>query len=170
MRRRRLALAAVAVAAASVWLFLRPRLDPPEEADAIVVLDGEQPRRVARGVALAAAGMAPTIVVVHGETVAPELLAGTPLPFEVVSLTPRPSTTRGEAGAVARLARERGWERIVVVTSTYHVTRARLIFERAVDCELRFASAGFGATLLPLHVAAEWAKLPFAFGSRRRDR
>ena len=170
MRRARHALAALAVAAASVRLFLRPRLDPPEEADAIVVLDGEQPRRIARGVALAAAGVAPTLVVVHGEAVAPELLAGASLPFEVVSFTPRPSTTRGEARAVARLARERGWERIVVVTSTYHVTRARLIFERRVDCELRFASAGFGAARLPLRVVAEWAKLPFAFGSRRRDR
>ena len=169
MRRRRLA-AAVAIAAASVRLFLRPRLDPPEAADAIVVLDGEQPRRVARGVSLAAAEVAPTLVVVHGETVAPELLSGASLPFEVVSFTPRPSTTRGEARAVARLVRERGWKRIVVVTSTYHVTRARLIFERAVDSELRFASAGFGAALLPLHVVSEWAKLPFGFDVRRRDR
>ena len=122
--------------------------------------------RVAHGVALAAAGLAPTLVVVHCEAVAPELLAGTPLPFEVVPLGPRPATTRGEARGVARLARERGWERLVVVTSTYHVTRARLIFERALGREVRFASAGYGAARLPLRLVAEWAKLPFALGRR----
>lgn len=153
-------------AAASVRLYVRPRVDPPERADAIVVLDGDRPRRLAHGIALAAAGLSPTLVVVRCEAYAQELL-DRPLPFEVLSFVPRPSTTRGEARAVARLVRERGWTRLLVVTSTYHVTRTRLIFERGVDCELRVAAAGFTPARLPLHVLSEWLKLPFAVAGLR---
>jgi uncharacterized SAM-binding protein YcdF (DUF218 family) len=147
-------------------LFVRPRVDPPERADAIVVLDGDRPRRLARGVALAATGIAPTLVVVRCEAYAQELLDG-PLPFEVLSFVPRPSTTRGEARAIARLVRERGWTRLLVVTSTYHVTRTRLIFERALDCELGVTAAGFTPARLPVHVLSEWLKLLIAVAVRR---
>jgi uncharacterized SAM-binding protein YcdF (DUF218 family) len=148
----------VAWAAASARLFVWPRVDAPAPADAIVVLDGDRPRRVACGVALAAAGWAPTLVVVSCEAYAPELLAG-PVPFDVLSFAPEPSTTRGEAAAVARLARERAWTRVLVVTSTYHVTRTRIIFERAVRAEVRLVAAGFRRARLPADVLSEWAKL-----------
>jgi uncharacterized SAM-binding protein YcdF (DUF218 family) len=152
--------------AASARLFVWPRVDAPALADAIVVLDGDRPRRVARGVALASAGWAPTLVVVRCESSAPELLAE-PVPFEVLSFVPVPSTTRGEARAVARLARERAWTRVLVVTSTYHVTRTRIIFRRALPCEARLAAAGFTPARLVRDVPSEWAKLALALLGRR---
>ena len=136
-------------------------------ADAIVSLDGDRPRRLRRAVELAEQGVAPTLVVVRAEAVAPELLAARSLPFEVLSLVPVPSSTRGEARAVARLAGERDWRRIVVVTSSYHVPRARLIFRRAVVCELEFVSAGCSRRRLALDLCWEVAKFALATTFRR---
>jgi hypothetical protein len=141
-------------------------VDRLEPADAVVVLDGDRPRRLAHGVALAATGWAPVLVVIRCDSVAPELLAPS-LPFDVMSFTPEPSTTRGEARGVARLAHEFGWRRLLIVTSTYHVTRARLIFRRALTCELGFWAAGVAPARLPRHLASEWAKLALALVLRR---
>ena len=140
--------------------------DTPRRADAIISLDGDRPRRLRKAVELAAEGVAPTLVVVRGQAAAPELLKARELPFEVLSVVPEPSTTRGEAREVARLAGERGWRRILVVTSTYHVPRARLIFRRGLMCELAFVSAGCRRRL-PLDVSWEIAKLALASTLRR---
>jgi uncharacterized SAM-binding protein YcdF (DUF218 family) len=139
----------------------------PRDADAIVSLDGDRPRRLRKAVELAVGGVASTLVIVRAEAVAPELLSPRALPFEVLSAVPDPSSTRGEARAVARLAGERGWRHIVVVTSTYHVPRARLIFRRGLACELTFVSAGCRRRRLPLDIGWEIAKLALACTLRR---
>jgi uncharacterized SAM-binding protein YcdF (DUF218 family) len=136
-------------------------------ADAIVSLDGDRPRRLRKAVELAAEGVAPTLVVVRAEAVAPELLSARGLPFEVLSAIPDPSSTRGEAREVARLVGERGWRSIVVVTSSYHVPRARLIFRRGLACELSLVSAGCQRRRLPLDISWEIAKLVLACTLRR---
>lgn len=135
-------------------------------ADAVVALDGDRPRRVRAAVALAAAGVAPVLVVVRGEVVAPELLTES-APFEVLSFVPEPSTTRGEARAVARLASARGWRRVLVVTSSYHVPRARLIFGRALPGRTRVVSCGCRRRRLPRDLALECAKFLLALTFRR---
>jgi uncharacterized SAM-binding protein YcdF (DUF218 family) len=141
--------------------------DAPAAADAIVALDGDRPRRVRAAVALAAAGYAPTIVVVRGDNAAPELLRASSLPFEVVWFAPDPPSTRGEARGIAALVRERGWTRLVVVTSTFHVFRARLILRRALGCDIRVVAAGMNRRRLPQHLASELAKLVLALTLRR---
>jgi uncharacterized SAM-binding protein YcdF (DUF218 family) len=135
--------------------------------DAIVSLDGDRPRRVRKAVELAAAGVAPALVVVRAEAAAPELVDAATLPFELVSITPDPSTTQGEARAVAALAAKRRWRRIVVVTSTYHTPRARLIFRRGVAIEVAFVSAGCRRRRLPLDLCWESAKFVLACTLRR---
>jgi uncharacterized SAM-binding protein YcdF (DUF218 family) len=81
------------------------------------------------------AGAAPVLVVPHGRNPTwPEaraLLRGE-FAFELVCPTPRPSTTRGEAHTFRDLATARGWRRVVVVTSTYHAPRARLLVGRCL--------------------------------------
>jgi hypothetical protein len=77
---------------------------------------------------------------------------------EVVAVVPEPSTTRGEARAVSGLAADRGWREILVVTSTYHLPRARLIFRRRVVCQLAFVSAGCPRRPLPIDLSLEIAK------------
>jgi uncharacterized SAM-binding protein YcdF (DUF218 family) len=162
------AVVALAGAAAAARLFAFPRTDAAVTADAVVALDGDRPRRVRAAVGLAAAGHAPVLVLVRGDAVAPELVAGDAgLPFDVVTFVPEPSSTRGEARGVATLARERGWRRILVVTSTTHVTRARLIFRRGLVCDVRVLSAGMTPWLLPRNVALEVLKLGLALTLRR---
>ena len=135
-------------------------------ADAIVALDGDRPRRLRAAVALAAAGAAPALVVVRGADVAPELLSAS-LPFDVFAFVPDPSTTRGEARGVAHLAEEHGWHRILVVTSTYHVLRARLIFGRALPGRVDMVACGCDRRRLPRDLALESAKLLLALTLRR---
>jgi uncharacterized SAM-binding protein YcdF (DUF218 family) len=133
----------------------------------VVALDGDRPRRVRAAVALMASGVAPVLVVVRAESSAPELLAADELPFEVLSFVPDPSSTRGEARAVARLAREHGWHRLVVVTSGYHVPRTRLIFRRAIPEGVMVVSAGYSARQLPRDLVLEALKSVLALTLRR---
>src|SRR5688500_1313514 len=57
-------------------------------------------------------------------------------PERVVCVRPEPYSTRGEARLAARLARERGWDSLAVVTSRFHLMRARRLLERCFAGEL----------------------------------
>lgn len=46
---------------------------------------------------------------------------------------PRPVSTAGEARVVGELAAEHDWDRLVVVTSRYHVGRAAMLVGQCVD-------------------------------------
>ena len=59
----------------------------------------------------------------------------------MVCFNPSPETTRGEAEAIGRLAKEHGWNRIVLVTSTYHMSRARLLVGRCYSGTVEVAPA-----------------------------
>jgi uncharacterized SAM-binding protein YcdF (DUF218 family) len=122
----------VAVVALVVWLvlayslFCTPRLPPVGEADAVVVLAGAAAERLTLGEQLVASGAADELVL--SSTGLPGNAATDDLCDEGAARTtcfrPDPLTTRGEARAIAGLARERGWDDIIVVTSTYHAARA----------------------------------------------
>ncbi len=132
----------VAWAAATGQLFVwRDDADRPlAPADAVVVLAGGRSERLDHGLRLAAGGVAPVLVISNGaEPTWPEAraicqggaaAAGLPAGVEVLCPRPDPQRTAGEATMVARLAAERGWRRVVVVTSDFHAVRSRLWFER----------------------------------------
>lgn len=152
-RRRRLrpawsvALAALLVAAvvfaALTWRwFVHPTVDGPAQADAIVMFGGSGDR-FERAVGLAEAGYADTILVsdpYHEERGASRFRwfcrndgsqPGYPVhDYEAICFAPEPQTTRGEARYVAELARERGWARIILVTTVDQATRARMLVGR----------------------------------------
>jgi uncharacterized SAM-binding protein YcdF (DUF218 family) len=138
------AVSALAVQAAATALILWPESDVRGRADAVVVLAGGGGERLAEGVRLMERRVAPILVISHGRepgwTEANRLCDGEAR-FEVVCFTPEPERTQGEARAVRTIAKERGWRSLVVVTSTYHVTRARLLFERCIDGDVRAAAA-----------------------------
>ena len=68
--------------------------------------------------------------------------------FSVNCFQPHPATTRGEAAHARDLARQHGWTSVVVVTSTYHVSRARMIFNRCLDGKLYLVAARRGISML----------------------
>lgn len=126
------------------------RTDPLRKADAVVVLGSNVTRerkldfvayiRMVDGLHLVREGWAPVLVwtVVGGDVPRPDedvrrlvKLCGDP---SVVPVGPVLST-RDEAVRVATLAQEKGWRRIILVTSPYHSARARAVFSK-LDLEV----------------------------------
>jgi uncharacterized SAM-binding protein YcdF (DUF218 family) len=156
----------VALAAASVWLYGFPRTDPAGHADAVVVLSGSNHDRLPRGLALMRARVAPMLVVSDGARTVPRLCTRR-RPYRVLCVRPDPFSTRGEAEEIARLARARGWRTVDVVTSRYHVHRARLIIERCFGGRLRIVASTPRPWDYVVGAAAEWPKLFVAEVLRR---
>lgn len=117
--------------------------DSPEASDAIVILsdDNYEGDRAARAAELFHAGWAPRVVA-SGRFLRPYasiaeleerdlkdhgVPAGAIVPFEHHA-----ENTREEGAALAQLFSERGWKRILLVTSNYHTRRSKYIFERAL--------------------------------------
>jgi uncharacterized SAM-binding protein YcdF (DUF218 family) len=129
--------------ATSAYLFIWPPDDPVGKADAIVVLGpGPHGERLRKAKELLRRRVAPVLVasVPDADKGWVELRAmceqGRATCFRA-----RPHTTRGEARQVARWARRRSWNSLVVVTSRYHVVRARLVYGRCFDGSLMVVGA-----------------------------
>jgi uncharacterized SAM-binding protein YcdF (DUF218 family) len=148
--------------AATARLLIWPPTNDAGRADAVVVLDGGSGERLDRARELMARGIARTLAVSTGRDLDVDEagdLCNKRQEFEVVCFSPRPDSTRGEARALATLARRNGWNEVVLVTSTYHVTRARILVERCFAGRLDVVAAS--PPRQPLHWAAavvhEWA-------------
>lgn len=144
----RLALAALLVAALVDFLVFRQgvltaRGEPAGEADAIVVLTGGSGLRIAEAVRLLDAGTGERLLIsgVHPDLTLNELAerAGGPLHLYgcCVDVGRRARTTFGNGREVRDWAAERGYDRLILVTSDYHMPRSRLVIARALpDVEL----------------------------------
>jgi uncharacterized SAM-binding protein YcdF (DUF218 family) len=123
-----------------------PRRDPEQPADAVFVLasriqdDGELTTtamsRLLHALELLGQGQAPRLVLSElpppyapYAPAARALMAHLKLTQELLSVGPVRST-HDEAVLVARLFRERGWRRVLLVTSPTHTRRAAAAFER----------------------------------------
>ncbi|HET7572808.1 MAG TPA: ElyC/SanA/YdcF family protein [Gaiellaceae bacterium] len=168
LRRVLLALAALVAAwlVACVVLFVFPPAEsgPPKHADAVVVLSGDH-ARLAPAERLVRAGVAPTLAIssvgrTPGWTAARRLCAaGRYASARVVCFEANPYSTRGEAETVARLARARRWRSLVVVSSTFHLTRVDLLFHRCWTGDLSLVGAPYPWWRQPEQWATETGKL-----------
>jgi uncharacterized SAM-binding protein YcdF (DUF218 family) len=113
--------------------------DDPSRVDAIVVLGGEHDGREDYGLALARRGVAPTLLLSNpyraADYVMRRLCTGRSGPIEVICSRPDPTTTRGEAVMTRRLATQRNWKKILIVTWRYHLPRARLVFGQCLSSD-----------------------------------
>ncbi len=131
--------------------------DPLDKADAVIVLgdDNFYADRATRGAELFREGKAPAIVA-SGRRLRPsagiaELMEhdlverGVPKD-KIVRFAHDADSTLEEAQALARLAKERKWRSVIVVTSNFHTRRTRYIFRRVFPqgMEVRVASARDG--------------------------
>ena len=120
------------------WM-LRPASSSVEDAptaDAVVMFAGGRRERLATSLALVDAGKAAILVIPNGTTPGwgrANRLCADPGNIEVHCPDPDPDNTRGEARVIALLAEEQGWESLLLVTSTYHVSRAELLLDRCFD-------------------------------------
>lgn len=142
----------------SVYLFVWQHGDAPTRAGAIVVLSGSASDRYPKGLALFRRGLAPTLVLSDGLAYARRACRRP----DVICPRPDPYSTRGEARMIARLARAHDWRTVIVVTSRYHVFRARRIIERCYRGRLELVGSLPGIGRYLLGSAYEWPKLIYA--------
>jgi uncharacterized SAM-binding protein YcdF (DUF218 family) len=142
----------------------------PVDADAVVVLQGSS-SRLPEGLKLVRAGYAPLLVVSRGDhkKLAARLCrpGQTIVHARVLCFDADPVSTRGEAQFIGRLARERGLERIDVVTSQFHVFRAQILLERCYDGELRMVGSSQEAWKFPWYALTETVKLAYQLVAAR---
>jgi uncharacterized SAM-binding protein YcdF (DUF218 family) len=150
-------LVVVTVIVVNVRLFVFPASSTPAHADAVVVLAGGNGERLDRGLELVRDGVASNLVLSTG----PNEICAAQHDFEVYCFLPDPDDTRGEAEAVARIAAREGWDHLVLVTSEYHATRARLLLERCFPGMLDVSAAHSDKSPLPLlwAIGHEWGGL-----------
>ncbi|CAJ1580298.1 YdcF family protein [[Mycobacterium] wendilense] len=133
-------LLAVVVVVGGYPVFVDPRADTPRPADAIFVVGGDAPEgRYLHGLELAHRGYAPTLVLSNPAGQVDEFCDEQGRDFTVECFTPDPPSTQGEARELGRLAAERGWQAVIVVTYTPHVSRARYLMERCFAGDLLMA-------------------------------
>jgi uncharacterized SAM-binding protein YcdF (DUF218 family) len=176
IRRTLLALAVLAGAwlVLCAVLFVWPRGSaPPPKADVVVVLSGGLDSRLDPALALMRRRTAPILAIssafVGGNWKKAERLCRGEIPtrYQVLCFTAKPYSTQGEARAVAALAREQGWKRVVVVTSTFHVTRARILFHRCYRGKLWMVGTRSAWWRLPEEWANETGKLAVQLAVQR---
>jgi uncharacterized SAM-binding protein YcdF (DUF218 family) len=145
---RRLVVAVVAVFVVTVALALRFFMFPPtgsaEPTDAVVVLAGAPEIRLPLAEQLAREGAGVVVLSApDGEVNEParELCQSRKGDLTIFCLWPDPPDTRGEAQAIGQLVAERNWDRITVVTSSYHVVRAGLLIDRCTDADVEMVEA-----------------------------
>jgi len=115
--------------------------EPAAHADAIVVLgdDNFYADRATHGAELWRQGVAP-VIVASGRRLRPDAgiselmehdLVERGVPKDkIVRFTHDADSTSEEARAVGKLAQERHWKSLVIVTSNYHTRRTRYIYEK----------------------------------------
>lgn len=131
--------------------------DPLDKADALIVLgdDNFYADRGTRGAQLFREGKAP-VIVVSGRRLRPNAGIAELMEHDLIERgVPRDKIARfvhdadstvEEAQALTRLAKEKKWHSVIVVTSNFHTRRARYIFRRVFPqgVEVRVASARDG--------------------------
>ena len=117
----------------------------PRQADAIVLMAGDRFHRIQKTAELYHAGHAPFIVVTSNadkweygsapsSKLVPELIAAG-VPHEHIISEETGAHTRGEADATLRIAKEKNWQRLIVVTTAYHLPRVFLTWLKAIHDE-----------------------------------
>src|SRR5215470_14616193 len=127
--------------------------DPHEKSDAIIELsiDNFYADRSTRAAELYRQGLAP-IVVASGRRLRPyagisdmmehDLVERGVPKDKIVKLAHDAKNTKEEAQALAQVAAERKWRRVIVVTSNYHTRRARYIFNRVFPTRVNVRVTG----------------------------
>jgi uncharacterized SAM-binding protein YcdF (DUF218 family) len=164
-------LAIVPWLALCAFFFVWPREDDPARSDAVVVLSGDRDFRLPRALRLLRNDLAGALVISDGRDPewpqANRLCNGGARSFRVFCFKPDPYSTTGEAEAVASLAREQGWDSVLLVTSRFHVYRARLLFERCLVGDVDAVGSRYKLRYLPSALFWESGKLVHALAVRR---
>jgi uncharacterized SAM-binding protein YcdF (DUF218 family) len=148
----------VAYVAVAAYLFVVHHDDRPAKADAVVVLSGTK-QRLPVGERLVRQGYAPLLVV--SRSTDPSVAERRACRTGALCFRAVPYSTRGEARAIARLAEAHRWRMVDVVTSQFHVFRARILIRRCYRGGLRMVGAPEPVWRLPYDAVKETVKLVY---------
>ena len=125
---------------------LFPQVDSPERVDAIVVVAGADDDRYVYARSLAEEGVADHILVsqppsgtgryaaaIDSYCTSTPVIARDGRRIDVECFAPDVDTTEGETTAATRIAHEREYSSLLVVTYWGHVSRVRMYFEQCFD-------------------------------------
>lgn len=148
LRRAAAALVLLALVGVGVALFLVVLPETravPGDTDAVVLLTGGDGERLQAAQRVMPAGATDVLVVIDPERAdwpgGASWCDTTRDGYEVVCVDVQPATTRGAARAISGMANQRGWQELTLLTSTYDVARARMLFQRCVDADIAAVSA-----------------------------
>ncbi len=130
---------AMVASVAGLWpVYVRPQVDVPAKADAILVLGGAHDGREKLGLRLASEGYAPRVLFSdpYENSALVNRICHSRYSFQVTCFDPSPRTTRGEGRELAELAASQGWRRVIVITFTPHISRARYVLGKCWDGEV----------------------------------
>ena len=129
----------------AVNLFYYPQTDAqPQQADAVVVLGGAAAERLPVGRELMRQGSAPVLVLSTTDTPVNtnmDIVCRYSTDPAIRCFEPSPLSTRAEARSIARLAADNGWDEIIVVTSKYHLVRAKANIEQCSNARVRMVAS-----------------------------
>ena len=122
--------------------------EPAAHADAIVVLgdDNFYADRATHAAELFRQGVAPEVVASgrrlrpdcgHRELMEHDLIERGVPKEKIVRFTQDDDNTMEEAEAVAKLAKDRHWKSLVIVTSNYHTRRVRFIYGKVMPTGIK---------------------------------
>jgi uncharacterized SAM-binding protein YcdF (DUF218 family) len=161
-----LAVAVLVALTGKLFVWPTPTVKQPGRADAVIVLAGGSGDRLIKAMALMHNRTAPRLFIVDGKD--PGWAAANALcdrtqqdgDFFYVVTCPeaKPNTTRGEARWAQAQYRDNHWNRVVVVTSRYNLTRARLSMDRCLGSGFVMSSSTSHDALITKasHVLHEW--------------
>ncbi|AZZ50297.1 YdcF family protein [Rathayibacter rathayi] len=142
-------LVVLAVFGAGIPLYVTPPIDPiPEQADAVFVLGPSTRARVEFARRIITSGATDTMVlsVGPGEMGAPyedkKYKKCNEPGGDVLCYSADPLTTQGEARQLRDLAAEYGWDHVIVITSSPHLVRAKMILQRCYSGDLSMVPSG----------------------------
>ena len=140
---------------ATARLFVWPTQGMPTQVSAIVMLAGPGDR-LDTALQLARARRAPMLVVSRGHMgyggACPPKIPGRAL----ICFDPNPSSTRGEAQFVGRLAKRYHWHSVVLVTTRAQDTRARIRVGRCFSGQIYVVAVPRPFFDWPYEIAYEW--------------
>ena len=156
--------AAWLVACAVLFVWPPAETGAPRHADAVVVLSGDS-HRLPAAEALIRRGVS-RVLAISSVAKTPDWSAAKALcrsrsylDARVLCFEANPYSTRGEARTFSAIARAHRWTSIVVVSSTFHLTRAGMLFRRCYAGKVSLVGSPTRWYYLPQEWGTETVKL-----------